>query len=345
MTRRTRLAAAGFALLLAAGAAGLPAQDFAWPVPKTRADLEQVLRAQAAKVNGRLGIFVKHVESGESIGLREGERFQLASVFKIPVLMTLHKLITLGHISLDDRILFEERMKTYGSGLMTAMKPGLAISVQDLQLLMMARSDNTATDILFELVTPEAVAAALAELGLKDTTIDYDTRALILAYLGLDPARRLTPAELDRLPESVWADKGRLEAAKAFDASTHNTSTPRDIAALLEACVKGAFVDRATSDRVLETMKHHTGSELILRYLPGSTEVARKGGSLGRDGENAVLLDAAVLWLPDKAGTLIVCLFGNDLKEVHYEIKHKMGVTARAAYDYFLAKNRKPAKG
>lgn len=345
MTRRKRLVAAGFALLLAAGASGLSAQDFAWPVPKTRPDLEQALRAQAAKVNGRLGIFVKHVESGESIGLRENERFQLASVFKIPVLMTLHKLITLGHISLDDRILFEERMKTYGSGLMTAMKPGLAISVQDLQLLMMARSDNTATDILFDLVTPQAIAAALAELGLKDTTIDYDTRALILAYLGLDPARRLTPAELDRLPESVWTDKGRLEAAKAFDASTHNTSTPRDIAALLEACVKGAFVDRATSDRVLETMKHHTGSELILRYLPGSAEVARKGGSLGRDGENAVLLDAAVLWLPDKAGTLVICLFGNDLKEIHYEIKHKMGVMARAAYDYFLEKNRKPAKG
>jgi len=345
MTRRKRLAAAGFALILVAGAAGLAAQDFAWPVPRTRADLEQALRAQAAKVNGRLGIFVKHVESGESIGLREGERFQLASVFKIPVLMTLHKLITLGHISLDDRILFEERMKTYGSGLMTAMKPGLAVSVQDLQLLMMARSDNTATDILFGLVTPEAVAATVGELGLKDTTIDYDTRALILAYLGLDPARRLTPAELDRLPESVWADKGRLEAARAFDASTHNTSTPRDIAALLEACVKGEFVDRATSDRVLETMKHHTGSELIIRYLPGSTQVARKGGSLGRDGENAVLLDSAVIWLPDKAGTLVLCLFGNDLKEVHYEIKHKMGVAARAAYDYFLAKNRKPAKG
>src|SRR5512140_2434107 len=292
MSERSRRPAAALVMLLLGALGGLLAQDMSFPVPRTRAELEQALRAQAAKVNGRIGVFVKHVESGETVGLGEGERFQLASVFKIPVLMTLHKEIHLGRISLDDRILFEERMKTYGSGLMTAMKPGLPISIQDLQLLMMARSDNTATDILFRLVTPEAIAATIAGLGLKDTTVDYDTRQLILAYLGLDPEKRLTIAELDQLPASTWTDPARAAAMKAFDASTHNTSTPRDIGALLEKCVKGEFVDRETSDRVLETMKHHTGAELILRYLPDSTEVARKGGSLGRSGENTVLLDA-----------------------------------------------------
>ena len=343
MKKRTLLLAAGAVLLLAAAPARLAAQGLDFPVPRTRADLEQALRAQAGKVNGRIGVFVKHVESGESIGLREGDRFQLASVFKIPVLMTLHEQVHLGRISLDDRIPFAERMKTFGSGLMVNMKPGLNISVQDLQLLMMARSDNTATDILFDLVTPQAVARTMAGLGLKDTTIDYDTRSLILAFLGLDPARRLTIVELGQLPASAWADPKRLAAAKAFDASTHNTSTPKDIAALLEACVTGAFVDRETSDRVLETMKSHTGAEIILRYLPESTEVARKGGSLSRDGGDTVLNDCAVIWLPEGAGTLIVCFLANDLREVHYEIKHKMGMMARAAYDHFLARHRKPA--
>jgi len=32
---------------------------------------------------------------------------------------------------------------------------------------------------------------------------------------------------------------------------------------------------------------------------------------------------------------------GNDLKEVHYELKHKMGIIARAGYDDFLAKIKK----
>lgn len=101
------------------------------------------------------------------------------------------------------------------------------------------------------------------------------------------------------------------------------------------------MVDRETSDTILDVMKHHTGAEIILRYLPMSVEVARKGGSLAKNGENTVLLDAGVVWLPAGAGTLVVCLFGNDLREVHYELKDKLGRIARAVYDHFLALNKK----
>jgi beta-lactamase class A len=327
------------AVLFAAGLSS--GQEFQFKAPATRAELESAVRAGAASIKGVTGVYMKHVESGESVGLNENRRFQLASVFKIPVLLTLYKQIHLGKISLDDRVNFEQRMKTFGSGLMSSMKPGLNISVQDLQLLMMARSDNTATDLLYEMVTPEAIQTYMKELGLKDTTIDMDTRGLILAFLGLDPSNRMTPGELGQLPESVWTDPGRLTRQKAFETSTHNTSTPAEIGLLLEKCVKGEIVDRATSDQVLETMKQHTGAELILRFLPFSTEIARKGGSLAKDGEDTVLLDSAVIWLPNGAGHLVMCVWGNGLNEIHYELKHKMGLIARAGYDYFLAKNKK----
>jgi len=344
MLSRTRAMTAAAVMILmaalaAAGAAQPSAQTF--PVLKTRAELETFIKSQVAGIKGRVGVYVKHVESGETLGIMENELFQLASVFKIPVLFTLYRQISLGRLSLDDRVMFAESMKTYGSGLLAAMKPGLNLSVQDLAVLMMARSDNTATDILFHMVGREAVAAYMKELGLKDTTIDYDTRELILAYLGLDPTNRLTIAELNNLPESVWADKARLERQKAFETSTHNTSTPREIGLLLEKCVRGEVVDRETSDRILDVMKHHTGAEIILRYLPMSAEIARKGGSLARNGENTVLLDAGVVWLPAGAGRLVICLFGNDLREVHYELKDKLGRIARAAYDHFLALKKK----
>jgi beta-lactamase class A len=338
MSKRS-LSVALAAILLAAGMSY--GQEFQFMAPKTKAELESAVQAGAASIKGVVGVYMKHVESGETVGLNENRRFQLASVFKIPVLVTLYKQIHQGKVSLDDRINFEQKMITLGSGLMSSMKPGLNISIQDLQLLMMARSDNTATDILYDLVSQPAIAAAMSELGLKDTTIDVDTRGLILGYIGLDPTSRMTPAEVGRLPESVWKDPERLARRKAFEASTHNTSTPSDIGRLLEKCVKGEIVDRATSDQILETMKSHTGAELILRYLPFATEIARKGGSLSKDGEDSVLLDSAVIWLPDGAGHLVICVWGNDLNEIHYELKHKMGLIARAGYDYFLAKNRK----
>jgi len=316
-------------------------QETQFKVPKTKGELEQAVKTEVGKIKGTVGVYIKHVESGETLAFNENRRFQLASVFKIPVLFTLYRQIHLGKLSLDDRILFEEKMKTYGSGLMAAMKPGLNISVQDLALLMMARSDNTATDILFGLVTPQAISEYMTELGLKNTTIDFNTRQLILAFVGLDPSKPLTIAELGRVPESFWMSKECAEKQTAFWTSGHNTSTPFEIGLLLEKCVKGEIVDRATSDQILETMKEHTGAELILRYLPYGTEIARKGGSLSRGGGDTVLLDSAIIWLPQKAGHLILCLWGNDLQEIHYEIKHKMGMIARAAYDYFLEKNKK----
>ena len=331
-------------LLAAVMASFASAAEFTFQVPKTKADLEAVVQREAAGVKGTLGVWIKHVESGETVGFKESRRFQLASVFKIPVLLTLFRQVDAGRFSLDDRIVLEQKMKTYGSGLLADMKPGLNLAIQDLQLLMMARSDNTATDILYDLVTPAEIRAYMAELGLKSTTIDMNTRQLILAFVGLDPAHPLTIEELGRVPAATWASAEVRERRLAFATSEHNTSTPADIGLLLEKCVKGEIISRAVSDQILETLKVHTGAELITRYLPYGTPIARKGGSLSQDGGDVVLNDTGIVWLPGDAGHLVICLFGNDLREVHYEIKHKMGTIARAAYDYFLEKDKKPAK-
>lgn len=342
MSRRSILSV----VLLAAVVACRPAfGESPFRVPASKAELDEIVRSGAASVKGTLGVYIKHVESGEWVGVNENRRFQLASVFKVPILLTLFKQVDQGRISLDDRIVLEGRMKTYGSGLLAEMAPGLNLTVHDLALLMMARSDNTATDILFGLVTPAAISAYMTDLGLKSTTIDLSTRQLILSFLGLDPAKALTIEELAKLPPSTWASPEVLERQKAFAGSEHNTSTPLEIGSLLEKCLKGEVVDRETSDRIIDIMRAHTGAEVILRYLPMETPIARKGGSLERNEDNTVFNDSGIVWLPGQAGHLVICLFGNDLREVHYDLKHKMGLIARAAYDYYAGRGRKTPPG
>lgn len=316
-------------------------QSAQFKIPRTREELEKIIELKVKQIDGIMGIYIKHVESGESLGLNEDEKFQLASVFKIPVLLTLFKQISLGKISLDDRITLETKAKTFGSGLLAHMNPGLNLSINDLLLLMVAKSDNTAADILFKLVTPQAIAEYMQELGLKKTKIDFNTRQLILAYLGLDPNKSLTIAEFKMVPDSFWNSEECLEKQKEFDLSDHDTSTPFEIALLLEKCVKGEIVNREISDKILDILKHHTGAELITRYLPFGLTIARKGGSLARHGNYTVLNDAGIIWLPSGAGHLIICLFGNRLNEIHYQLKDKMGMMIRPAYDYFLEKNKK----
>jgi len=190
-------------------------------------------------------------------------------------------------------------------------------------------------------VTSQAINEYMSELGLKETNIDFNCRQYILGYLGLDPNKVITNAELRMVPDSFWNSQESHKEQKAFDLTDHDTSTPFEIALLLEKCAKGEIINRNISDKILDTLKHHTGAELITRYLPFGVAVGRKGGSLVRYGNYTVLNDTGIIWLPKEAGHLVICLFGNDLKEIHYEFKDKVGWIARAAYDYFLGQNKK----
>src|SRR3954465_8497724 len=73
------------------------------------AALEERLKAVVAPVAGTFGISVEHVERGESASVNADERFQMASVFKVPVLIELFNQAKAGRLSLDKRGDWRER--------------------------------------------------------------------------------------------------------------------------------------------------------------------------------------------------------------------------------------------
>jgi len=329
------------ALLLLLPVPGISQEKTEFPQVNSLEELESLVASIASGIEGKVGVYILYVESGEEVGINENEYFSLASVFKVPLLVTLHKKIDEGYFSLDDRIVLTERMKTYGSGLLPAMKAGLSISINDLQLLMIAVSDNTATDILFELVGADEIAKYMKELGLQKTIIDLDTRRLILGYLGLDMDEPLTIQELSRVTIEYWGSEERRKRMQEFDSELHDVSTPYEIGQIWAKMVRGEIVDKKTSDAVLETCRHHTGARLITRYLPFGISVARKGGSLGRDWRQTVLCDSGVIFLPAGGGHIVVCVFGNDLYSKWYEFEIAAGKISRAAFDYFTTRRPK----
>lgn len=310
-------------------------ETFDIPTTASLSELEAYIQGVVSGVNADFGVYILHVESGEELAINGDRQYDLASVFKIPVLLTLYKLIDDGYYSLDDRIVLTEQMKTYGSGLLPAMKAGLNLSINDLQLLMVAVSDNTATDILFDLVGSDRIAAYMSELGLGKTIIDLNTNRLILGYLGLDMDERLTINELFRVPEEFWISEERKQRMAQFDSELHDVSTPKEIGSLLSKLVKGEIVSPETSQQILSTLRHHTGARLITRFLPFGISVARKGGSLGRDWKQTVLNDSGIIFLPEDKGHVIVCAFSNELESPWYEFEIAAGKISRAAYNYF----------
>lgn len=120
---------------------------------------------------GKIGLAAKHLGSGRTILWHADAKRPTASVIKLPVLVHALMLAHDGRISLDDRVTLDEADKKPGSGVLTHLSDGLTISLRDACMLMIALSDNTATNLVLDRVTIEGVNERMACLGLRDTRI------------------------------------------------------------------------------------------------------------------------------------------------------------------------------
>jgi len=65
--------------------------------------LHNLLSRTASEFPGKAGIYVKHLTTGETAGVRDGEVFNSASVIKIPVLVIAFQMVDKGALKLDER--------------------------------------------------------------------------------------------------------------------------------------------------------------------------------------------------------------------------------------------------
>ena len=66
--------------------------------------LQRLLDAETTRFPGKLGIWVKHLTTGEEAGVRADESFNSASVIKIPVLVLAMQMADKGQLSLVEQI-------------------------------------------------------------------------------------------------------------------------------------------------------------------------------------------------------------------------------------------------
>ena len=122
----------------------------------TRADvLEQRIRAILAKSSGIWVISVRHVERNEFADINAEERFQMASVFKIPVLVELYEQAREGKISLDERVEWRESQHYFGSGILVNLGAGLRPTLRDLATLVPGELVRCQRSTQCHIVTPK----------------------------------------------------------------------------------------------------------------------------------------------------------------------------------------------
>ena len=142
-----------------------------------------------------------------------------ASVIKLPVMVTAFRDSLAGSLDLNEAIVVKPEEKMPSCGALTYLHDGLQVTLLDLITLMIIVSDNTATNMLIDRLTPAHVNRTMEALGIP----------------GVALRRRLFDMAMSRR-------------------GIQNTVTARGIGTLLERMATGSLLGGETDRRMVDIL-------------------------------------------------------------------------------------------
>jgi beta-lactamase class A len=156
----------GVALLLLA--ATLPAAAQSDP------GLTATLQSQIAGFHGKVSLYARDLATNQTVAIDADQPVPTASVIKLGVLYTALQQIRAGHAHFDDRLMLQHDDQVPGSGVLLFLDTPHTLTLKDALTLMIAVSDNTATNLVIDDLGLDTIDDQLAAppprgLGLKNT--------------------------------------------------------------------------------------------------------------------------------------------------------------------------------
>lgn len=222
---------------------------------------------------GEVAIAVKHLKIGESFTHRADEPMPTASLIKLPVMVEVYQQVHEGKLKLTDPITLKQADKVPGSGILTAhFSEGATFPLVDAVRLMIAFSDNTATNLVIDKIGLPATAARMETLGFPNTKLHSKS------------FKRET---------SVFPERSEKFGL--------GSTTASEMVGLLEQLHSETLVSPEASKAMLEHLKKCDDKDKFPRFLPTGTVVAHKTGSV-----NEARTDAGIIFSP--SGPIFLCV-------------------------------------
>lgn len=280
--------------------------------------------AIACAVPGRVGFFIKCLETGLSHEYNAAEPLPTASTIKVAALIEVFRQAENGQLSLDDRHRVPPNVSTHGTGVLSWTRDDPELTVRDYCRLMMAVSDNVATDTLVGLVTPEAINATMESMGFRHTRFPMPIGVWHYLMDGITATPSRENDELKRAGKLTGDGDRDLPFASSLD---NNVASARDLGRMLERMHRGEIINAEACVQMLEMMKKSTHPNRIRQYLKPTIEVARKNGGSGR-----IKADAGVVYLP--SGPLVIAaLATTNAREESHKGMDAIGDISRLAFE------------
>lgn len=147
--------------------------------------VREVVEASRAVFPGDTGVCFIDIVSDQKIEFEAEKKFESASLMKLVVIAEVFRRVQIGEMDLDQTLTLKAEQIVGGSGDLKNLEPGTAFPVRVLTEKMITQSDNTATQMLTDYLTKEALGKSTKNLGLTGTTIDRD----VYDFAAIDQGR------------------------------------------------------------------------------------------------------------------------------------------------------------
>lgn len=230
---------------------------------------------------GRVSVLYRELYGERrSFGFHEQEPHIAASVIKLFLMAAVFQCFEEGRFSPQERIRIPKESCVPSCGVLTYLQDEPEVMIRDLTELMIIVSDNTAANILFDLVGEEYLASFLHDtLGLKQTSFNRKMFDAVRAAQGIE-----------------------------------NYVTATDAAWLLEEIYEGRMVSREASRQMYEILTHQRLNGKIpffLHTLPQAPVIAHKTGEDG-----GITHDVGII-AGEKP--FVLCFLGSETDVPEYE--------------------------
>ena len=207
--------------------------------------LESTINDVDRNLDGVLGVAILDLSSGKQFLLHADEVFPQASSIKIAVLAELYRQAQTGKLKLTDLYTVQASDLVPDSDIMGGLTPGVTrITLRDLATMMVAVSDNSATNVLIDRVGMENVNTLMDSLRLSHTRL-----------------------------------RRKMMDLKAAGEGRENISTPAEMMTLLDDIFQGKVLNQEMTADFFKVLSTHKES-FIPRDLPEGVKIANKPGEL-----------------------------------------------------------------
>ena len=283
--------------------------------PQPRADpaidsLARRIEARVAATPGAVvGVAFRDLGGSGELYLNADESFHAASTMKIAVMIEAFRQIDAGHLRADQGILLVNQFGSIVDGSPYSLDPaddsdssmyrriGDRVPVRELIDHMITRSSNLATNAVIALVGAERANATAHALGA--------TRMRVL--------------------------RG-VEDNKAYEAGRNNTTTARDLLALLAAIEQGRAASPASTDSMRAILLRQAFNDRIPAGLPPGTRVAHKTGEI-----TAVAHDAAIVYPAGRRSPYVLVVLTRGIREPAVSASLAADIS-RLVYEYVMSR-------